>query len=49
MNVFGGSHDSVERINLKNPIKWEKLDVEIPLQIAFKGGLTMLPMWYYNH
>ena len=50
MYIFGGSHDSVERINLHDPsAKWEKMEVEIPIEIAFKGGLTMLPMWYYNH
>jgi hypothetical protein len=50
MYVFGGSHDSVEMIELnKDNASWQQLEVDFPIQLAFKGGLTMLPMWFYNN
>jgi len=45
--AFGGSHDSVERLPLTSNGTWQMLKVEFPRGIAFKGGLTMLPMWHY--
>ena len=45
--AFGGSHDSVERLSLTQNGTWQMLKVEFPTGIAFKGGLTMLPMWHY--
>ena len=45
--VFGGSHDSVESMELQKPDSWRMLDVKFPKGIKFEGGLTMLPMWHY--
>tara|TARA_B110000285_G_scaffold220976_1_gene273342 strand:+ start:495 stop:1208 length:714 start_codon:yes stop_codon:yes gene_type:complete len=46
--AFGGSHDSVERLSLTKYGEWETINMELPQTIAFKGGLTMLPMWHYS-
>lgn len=45
--AFGGTHDSVERLSLCKYGAWETIKMEMPQEIAFKGGLTMLPMWHY--
>jgi hypothetical protein len=45
--AFGGSHDSVERLELPSKVSWILLNVQFPDGKTFEGGLTMLPMWYY--
>jgi len=46
--VFGGSHNSVERLHFTRPHEgWEVLDVEFPGDLDGKAGLTTLPMWHY--
>ena len=46
--AFGGSHDSVERLDLKNESSsWVLMNVEFPKGVVLQGGLTMLPMWHY--
>ena len=46
--AFGGEHDSIERLDLKEPDNiWSDINIKLPSQISTKNNFIMLPIWKY--